>query len=89
MNYSRLLKGKGLREPNKENKQSTNSFTLFLCGCIKESEFYNSHSINILKLKVMQRDEVFNSVMETETIQKNGASLKSHTSRGNKIVIGG
>ena len=31
----------------------------------------------------MQQDAVFNRVMETETIQKNGASLKSHTSKGN------
>ena len=25
--------------------------------------------------------------METETIQKNGASLKSHTSRGNNLIV--
>ena len=31
----------------------------------------------------MQRDEVFKRVMETETIQKNGASLKSRMSREN------
>ena len=26
------------------------------------------------------------SAMETETISKNGASLKSHTSRGNNLI---
>ena len=51
VSYSCLFKGKGLREPEKINKQSTNSFTLFSCGCISNKGFYKSFIINNLKLK--------------------------------------
>jgi TM2 domain-containing membrane protein YozV len=65
------------------NKQSTNRFTLFSCGCIFGRNVYKHLNNNLLKLKVMQQSKKSNSVMETETIQKNEASPKSHTIRGN------
>ena len=87
VNCSCLFGRNGLPEPGIENKQSTNSFMLFSCGCIKDRGFYKSFNTNNLKLKVMQRDENLNKAMEAETIQKNGAGLKSLMSRGYRFLV--
>ena len=51
MNYSCLFEHKGIPEPVLANKQSTNSFTLFSCGCISDNGFNKSFSNNHLKMK--------------------------------------
>jgi hypothetical protein len=80
-------------EPRKESKQSTNSFTLFFVRLRERAKKNNTLINNILKLEIMYRlnqsqpHADYNAgVMETETIQKNGARPKSQTSRGNFLM---
>ena len=87
----RACLGKRFCRTTDKNKQLTNKFTLFSCGCLNKNGFYKPLNINKLNLKAMLQKlkakqphaDYSTSAMETETIQKNEASPKSLMSRRN------